>query len=312
MDLRRWLSTLAACVSLAASAGCDLQKNLGVTAPSATVDAGLSQAAAKLLGTWNSQAAADLGSCTNFQWVAAAQTPNDVSGQFSATCLGAVPLTGTATGTLTSPTTIVLAITAAASVPGLGPCNLTLTSNGTFDGDAIHAPYTGSSCFGPFSGTATLHKSDLTKPTPAPAPEPDPVPTPAPAPAPDPIPPPAPPAAAPEPWEACAAFVDNKDDLVHCVHDATRPGSSGALAFEVVKRVAWLLRGEGGGLLIKDSGENIIFWKGQWFSISRMCYPDGHIFKVISDAGDGGTNGPSWSDNGFVDPSKYVPAIDPR
>ena len=43
-----------------------------------------------------------------------------------------------------------------------------------------------------------------------------------------------------------------------------------------------------------------------------MCYSDGHIFKRISDAGPGGTNGPGFADNGFVDKTLYVPAIDPR
>ena len=33
--------------------------------------------------------------------------------------------------------------------------------------------------------------------------------------------------------------------------------------------------------------------------------------KLIGDAGPGGTNVPGWADNGFVDISLYVPAIDP-
>jgi hypothetical protein len=37
----------------------------------------------------------------------------------------------------------------------------------------------------------------------------------------------------------------------------------------------------------------------------------GRIVKVIFDAGPGGQNGPSWQDGGHVDPSLYVPAIDP-
>jgi hypothetical protein len=75
--------------------------------------------------------------------------------------------------------------------------------------------------------------------------------------------------------------------------------------------VAWLLRGEGVGLLIKNSGENIVQWQGYWFSASRVAYPDGHIFKVIGDCGPGGGNTPTWSDNAYVDPTLYVPAIDP-
>ena len=51
-------------------------------------------------------------------------------------------------------------------------------------------------------------------------------------------------------------------------------------------------------------------WKGRSFSASRVCLPDGHIYKVLSDVPT--TNGPSFQDNGFVDPGLYVPAIDPN
>lgn len=103
----------------------------------------------------------------------------------------------------------------------------------------------------------------------------------------------------------------DREELVNCVHAAVQPGASSTRAFEVTKRVAWLLRHEGGGLLIKDGGENIIFWEGYWFSIGRICFPNGQIYKIITDVGDGGANGPGYDDNGFVDPSRYVPAIDP-
>jgi hypothetical protein len=112
-------------------------------------------------------------------------------------------------------------------------------------------------------------------------------------------------------WQSCSAFTGDKGKLVECVHSVIRPGGDEFRAFEVTKRVAWLLRGEGAGLLIKNGGENVIAWKGYNFSLSRICYPDGHIYKVLSDAGPGGTNGPTWSDNDFVDRSLYVPAINP-
>lgn len=112
-------------------------------------------------------------------------------------------------------------------------------------------------------------------------------------------------------WESCGSLTGNKPKLVECVHGYINPGPSATRAFEVTKRVAWLLRGEGLGLLIKEGGENIISWQGHSFAIGRVCYPDGHIFKVLTDVGEGGTNGPGWSDNGFVDRSLYVPAIDP-
>jgi hypothetical protein len=122
---------------------------------------------------------------------------------------------------------------------------------------------------------------------------------------------PDPPPAYPGPignWQACAGRRER--DLVVCVWDTIRPTNSvGDL--EVVKRVAWLARGEGAGLLIKNGGENVVLWQGYSFSATRVCYPDGHIYKIISDAGPGGRNGPGWMDNDFVDRALYVPAIDP-
>ena len=124
---------------------------------------------------------------------------------------------------------------------------------------------------------------------------------------------PDPPPAFPGPignWQACASQTRDRPALVNCVHATIRPTNSvGDL--EVVKRVAWLLRGEGGGLLIKTGGENVVFWQGYSLSATRICFPDGHIFKIIGDAGPGGANGPGYADNGFVELSLYVPAIDP-
>jgi hypothetical protein len=108
-------------------------------------------------------------------------------------------------------------------------------------------------------------------------------------------------------WQSCAGRVT--DDLVACVVDAVDPPNTVEGAFEVTKRVAWLLRGEGAGELIKNGGENIVSWRGYSFAAARICYPDGHIYKVLSDVPT--TNGPSWQDNGYVDRSLYVPAIDP-
>jgi len=108
-------------------------------------------------------------------------------------------------------------------------------------------------------------------------------------------------------WQACAPL--RKVDLVTCVAAAVNPTDAVSL-MEVVKRVAWLLRGEGGGLLIK-TGENSIVWQGYNLSISRICFPDGHIYKLFQDAGTGGSNAPIYADNDFVDPTLYVPAIDP-
>jgi hypothetical protein len=111
-------------------------------------------------------------------------------------------------------------------------------------------------------------------------------------------------------WEAtCQGRVG--EALVICVWNFVRPTNS-VQDLEVTKRVAWLLRGSGGGLLLKGSGENTVPWLGQTFSATRVCFPDGHIYKIIGDAGPGGANSPGWGDNDFVEPSLYVAAIDPR
>jgi len=110
-------------------------------------------------------------------------------------------------------------------------------------------------------------------------------------------------------WQACGS-ITRKLDLVICVWNAVGPTNSvGDL--EVIKRVAWLLRGEGAGLLLKASGENIVLWQGRSFSATRICYPNGQIYKLMNDAGPGGANSPAFDDNGVVEPELYVPAIDP-
>jgi hypothetical protein len=111
-------------------------------------------------------------------------------------------------------------------------------------------------------------------------------------------------------WEtACQGLVDAP--LVSCIWSFVRPANSfGDL--ELAKRVAWMLRAKGGGLLLKGSGENTVPWLGFTFSASRICFPDGHIFKILQDAGPGGQNAPIYGDNDFVDPSLYFAAVDPR
>jgi hypothetical protein len=109
-------------------------------------------------------------------------------------------------------------------------------------------------------------------------------------------------------WENCGSTPGF--ELVACVVSAIGPAHGVEGAFEVTKRVAWLLRGSGAGLLIKNGGENIVSWRGYSFAAGRICYPDGHIWKVLSDVPT--TNGPSWQDNDFVDRGLYLPAIDPR
>jgi hypothetical protein len=302
----------AAAIAALGGAACSADHPLSPTAPSVAAPAATAPATPNFLGTWSSATVSearpldealsdfDLKTCGNFQWTISLQTDTTIAGSFTALCMGAVTVNGTASGQITTPTTVALDIVGSGDVPGTGQCAFSLSSTGTIEGDneALVLQFAGTSCVGPFSGRETLHRGDI----PGLAdPEPPAEATP---------PPPPPPQQ--EPWELCAPLTGDKLALVRCVRDAINPGSSAERAFEVTTRVAWLLRNEGAGLLIKDNGENIIFWKGYWFSLSRVCYPDGHIFKILTDAGEGGTNGAGWADDDFVDRGRYVPAIDPR
>jgi hypothetical protein len=119
-----------------------------------------------------------------------------------------------------------------------------------------------------------------------------------------------PPPASSDPLLGCGGFTGNKEKLVECIHDRLNAPRTVEGAFEVTKRVAWALRGEGAGLLIKPGGENIVTWQGISFAAARICYPDGHIYKILTDVPT--TNGPSWQDNGFVDRSLYFPPMNPN
>jgi hypothetical protein len=110
-------------------------------------------------------------------------------------------------------------------------------------------------------------------------------------------------------WQKTCAGL-REQGLVECLWNLVRPGDEFE-AFEVTKRYAWMLRGDGTGLLIKTGGENVVPWQGQSFAAARVCFPDGHIYKLMSDVGAGGSNSPAFQDNGFVDAGLYYPAIDP-
>ena len=63
---------------------------------------------------------------------------------------------------------------------------------------------------------------------------------------------------------------------------------------------------------LKPAGETVVTGRGYPFAAGRILYADGHLYKVISDVGRGGTNGPSWQDEGFLETSRRLPALDPK
>jgi len=87
------------------------------------------------------------------------------------------------------------------------------------------------------------------------------------------------------------------------------------IAFETAKRVAWLLRDEGCGLLIgPQGGENIVQWNGYFFRAGRVAFADGQVYKILTAVENGpqqGGQSPIWSDEGATEASLYIPAMDP-
>jgi hypothetical protein len=288
----------------ALAAGCGFERRSTPLEPTPVTDPGAGvpvNPQQPWVGLWTSAALTELpnpATCGNLKWSVTNQSASSLSGDFSATCAGNVTISGSASGHI-DVYRIPMQAAGSATAPGAPVCNFSLTGTGFIeDPDTIRIEYSGTTCFGPVSGTERVRRR---LPLPAPAPNPAPNPTPAP-------PPPHPTPTPGDPLFGCGGIRD-KQDLVDCIHAGVNPPRTVEGAFEVTKRVAWALRGEGAGLLIKNGGENIVSWQGYSFSAGRICYPDGHIFKVLTDIP--ATNGPSWQDNDFVDPKLYVPAIDP-
>jgi hypothetical protein len=295
----RLLAILAAAATFSAACAVESSSNilaptsLASTIPSATP--ATSPSTSPYAGIWVSDAVTipSPGSCGNFQWQVTNATASSLAGNFYATCAGNIAIKGSASGQLVG-TTVPLTVSGTATYAGVISCDFSLTGTGVIENnESITIPYSGTTCFGPVQGTQRLHK-----PTAAAPPQEAPAPT------------PAPPAAPGDPLFGCGSIGDHLQ-LVECIWDHIHP-TDAVTAFDVTKRVAWALRGEGAGLLIKNGGENIAAWRGYSFSVSRIVYPDGRLVKVIYDAGPGGANGPSWQDNGdYVDRGFYLPAIDP-
>ncbi|HMF93792.1 MAG TPA: hypothetical protein VKE96_05840 [Vicinamibacterales bacterium] len=300
--------------SAALASGCGFERSRNVLVPTdvakstATTPASapLGAPAASLSGTWSepshisAHAITSLpapNSCSAFQFTMTSQSATAASGSFTAQCPGNLTLAGTISGQLGG-ATIPMLITGVATAPGeASGCPFTLNGTGIMQSpNELRIDYTGTTCLGPVSGSATLRQGSSGTPTP-----------------PAPAAPTAPPAAptASDPLLGCGALVGGEPiRVIECIHDRLNPPHTAEGAFEVTKRVAWAYRNEGVGLLIKNGGENIVSWKGRSFSASRVCLPNGHIYKVLSDVPT--TNAPSFQDNDYVDPSLYVPAIDPN
>lgn len=117
---------------------------------------------------------------------------------------------------------------------------------------------------------------------------------------------------------------DDHSDIVREQYALQPPtiGESLPASEQVQSLLAYLLRvraalpqDEKPGLLRKDAGENVIFYAPAGFniSISRICYPDGQLYKVMQNAGPqfpgadrNNANAPTWADDGLVEKARYI------
>jgi hypothetical protein len=82
--------------------------------------------------------------------------------------------------------------------------------------------------------------------------------------------------------------------------------SGGCGAFQITKRVAWGLRGQGYGLLAKPSGNHC---DGYATDIVMQNNGSGDIVDILGDGGNGNT--PNWNVSDTVDPSRWRPPVEP-
>jgi hypothetical protein len=147
----RILLVVCAVVAVAA-AGCAGLERQSSTEPTAAGNN-------SLVGNWTSATLIPTPSaCTDFEWVVTEQTPVSAKGSFSANCPGGLRFTGTAQGTLTTPTALNWTAVGNATGPGMTACAITLTGSASLGTDFILVPYSGTTCLGPVSGTETLKK----------------------------------------------------------------------------------------------------------------------------------------------------------
>jgi hypothetical protein len=96
--------------------------------------------------------------CTSFSWRVTEFSGTSGSGVFTAKCLGALNVTGSAQG-IVSGTSVNWSANATATGPGApNGCAVSLAGMSQLDGGEIRIPYTGTTCLGSVAGTEVLGK----------------------------------------------------------------------------------------------------------------------------------------------------------
>jgi hypothetical protein len=96
--------------------------------------------------------------CVNFKWSVTQFSGTSGSGTFSATCLGNMAVTGSASGTLVG-STVSWTANATGTVAGQPVCSIALAGTATLEANnRIRIPYSGTTCLGPVSGTEIISR----------------------------------------------------------------------------------------------------------------------------------------------------------
>jgi len=146
---------LTACVA-ATSACYKFTRETSTASPSAA-------SAVVLGGLWGSTQSLPGGSgslqdtCTNFSWSVTEVAGSTAAGVFSATCFGNMQISGSARGTIAG-SLVTWTASAVAVGAGAPTCAIALQGTAQFSANEIRIPYTGTTCFGPISGTEVLGK----------------------------------------------------------------------------------------------------------------------------------------------------------
>jgi hypothetical protein len=174
---RTLVSMAVVAASLMAGACTQFQSSREVLAPTAPSPLPDGSPTGSLTGLWAAGTDPVLpspSSCKNFQWIITNQSPSAITGSFTAECGGGVTISATASGTLVNPTTAMIHVTGNGVLGSVG-CQFDLNGNGTIiDNDSITISYSGTTCFGPVSGTQTLRRPSPAAPPPPAEPEPAP------------------------------------------------------------------------------------------------------------------------------------------
>jgi hypothetical protein len=113
----------------------------------------------------------------------------------------------------------------------------------------------------------------------------------------------------PKPEPVPMSSVNHLDVVQRVLQTGIRPDGSLAGNFAFIAAVQGAVRDGAGFVKSSAGGENTIPYHGGFVRTSRLIYADGHLYKLIADAGPGAANTPEWADEGMDDPGLFVAAV---